>query len=187
MKRRWVRILATLAVLVIVALVLKYTVFRAEAVPVTVFRVARGVVEETVTNSKAGTVKARKRAKLSPEVGGRVADLSVREGDRVTKGQVLLRIADADYRARVSLRDRARVSAQAAQREACLTAELAERDYDRTKRLAEEKIVSPELLDQQESRRNVTAAACEKFPACRSGVSFFQTRRLLAPASVRKV
>ena len=39
MKRRWVRILATLALLAIVVLVLKLTVFRPEAVPVTVFRV----------------------------------------------------------------------------------------------------------------------------------------------------
>jgi HlyD family secretion protein len=161
MKRRLEHILAALALLAIVALVLKFTVFRTEAVPVTVFSVARGVVEETVTNSKAGTVKSRKRAKLSPEVGGRVAELNVREGDRVTQGQVLLRIADADYRARVSLQERARASARAAQREACLTAEQAERDHERYKRLAEDEIVSRELLDQQESRRNVTAAACE--------------------------
>jgi HlyD family secretion protein len=161
MKRTWVRILATLALLAIVALVLKYTVFRPAAVPVTVYRVATGVVEETVTNSKAGTVKSRRRAKLSPEVGGRVAELNVREGDRVTGGQVLLRIADADYRARVRLYERAAVSANAARREACLTAEQAERDHARYRRLAEDEIVSQELLDQQESRRDVTAAACE--------------------------
>jgi HlyD family secretion protein len=161
MKKRGVRILATLVVLAIVVVALRFTVFRTEAVPVTVFRVARGVVEETVTNSKAGTVKSRKRAKLSPEVGGRVAELNVREGDRVEQGQVLLRIADADYRARVGLQERARASAHAAQREACLTAEQAERDYERYKRLAEDEIVSRELLDQQESRRNVTAAGCE--------------------------
>ena len=33
--------------------------------------VERGRVELTVSNSRAGTVKARRRAKLSPEIGGR--------------------------------------------------------------------------------------------------------------------
>jgi HlyD family secretion protein len=161
MKRRWVRILAALAVLAVVALVLKLTVLRTEAVPVTIFRVARGVVEETVTNSKAGTVESRTRAKLSPEVGGRVAELNVREGDRVTQGQVLLRIADEDYRARLDLAQRSLAASGAAHREACLTAEQAARDYDRYRRLAEDEIVSVELLDQQESKRDVTAATCE--------------------------
>ena len=49
-----------------------------------------GTVEETVTNSKAGTIRTRKRAMLSPESGGRVATLAVREGDTVAEGEPLL-------------------------------------------------------------------------------------------------
>jgi HlyD family secretion protein len=149
------------AVLVAVVVVLRLTVFRPEPVPVTVFRVARGVVEQTVTNSKAGTVKTRSRAKLSPEVGGRVAELSVREGDLVRAGQVLLRIAADDYRARVELQRRSLAAAEATRREACLAADQAVRDHDRYRRLAEDEIVSQELLDQLESKRDVTAAGCE--------------------------
>jgi HlyD family secretion protein len=160
MRRRWLRILGTLVVLVAIGLAIKYAM-RTEEIPVTIFRVARGTVEETVTNSKAGTVETRKRAKLSPEVGGRVAELNAREGDRVTEGQVLLRLADADFRARVNLQQRSLKSARAVTREACLTAEQAEREYRRYQRLADDDIVSEELVEQQESQRNVTAAACE--------------------------
>jgi HlyD family secretion protein len=160
MRRRWLRILGTLVVLVAIGLAIKYAM-RTEEIPVTIFRVARGTVEETVTNSKAGTVETRKRAKLSPEVGGRVAELNAREGDRVTEGQVLLRLADADFRARVNLQQRSLNSARAVTREACLTAEQAEREYRRYQRLADDDIVSEELVEQQESQRNVTAAACE--------------------------
>src|SRR5712691_13085814 len=71
-----------------------YKVVRPDPVPVTVYRLARGTVEETVTNSKAGTVKARRRSKISPEIGGRVAFIGARAGDHVKKGQVLLRIND---------------------------------------------------------------------------------------------
>jgi HlyD family secretion protein len=90
-----------------------------------------------------------------------VAELPVVEGDRVKKGQLLLRIADADYRARVSLQERALDAATASQREACLKAEQAEKDYQRYLRLAEEEIVSEEILDQLANQRDVGTAACD--------------------------
>jgi HlyD family secretion protein len=157
----WLRIGIAIVALAVLGLVLKFTVLQPDVVPVTVFRVARGIVEETVTNSKAGTVETRKRAKLSPEIGGRVAELNVREGDRVEAGTVLLRIADADYRAQIHVRERGVETARATRREACLTAEQAERDYIRYQRLEKDEIVSQELLDRLDSTRNVTAAACE--------------------------
>lgn len=155
---RW---LVGLAALLLVALALRYTAFRPVEIPVTVFRVARGTVEETVTNSKAGTVESRRRALLSPEIAGRIEELQVREGDRVEGGQALLRLADEDYRAQVTLKARAMDSAGAAKREACLTAEQAEREYRRSLRLAQEQIISQELIDRSRSQRDVTAAACE--------------------------
>jgi HlyD family secretion protein len=74
----------------------RLTIFRPQLVPVTVFRAARGKVEETVTNSKAGTIKSRLRSTLSPEVGGRVEELRARKGEPVHRGDVLMRIAATD-------------------------------------------------------------------------------------------
>jgi HlyD family secretion protein len=159
MGRRWLRYGIPLLVLVLGAIALR-PLFRADPVPVTVFRVARGPVEETVTNSKAGTVKTRKRALLSPEIGGRVAELPVREGDRVEPDQVLMRLADEEYEAQVLLRQRSLAAARAAREEACLAALQAERDHARYLRLADDEIVSRELLDQLESQRDVAGAAC---------------------------
>ena len=140
---------------------LRYTVFRPDPVPVTVFVVSRGRVEETVTNSKAGTVRTRHRAKLSPEIGGRVAEVRVRKGDRVRAGDVLLRIDDAEYRARVELAERALQAAREGEKEACLSADLAARDHDRTADLARDRLVSDQGLDQATSRRDVARASCE--------------------------
>ena len=103
MRGKWLRRILILVALVAIVIALRLTVFRTQPVPVTVFRVAEGRVEDVVTNSKAGTVKTRRRAALSTEIGGLVAELPVREGDRVERGQVLLRLADADYRARAKL------------------------------------------------------------------------------------
>ena len=74
------RRLVVLAVIVAALLVLKSTLFAPSPVPVRVAAVTRGSVEQAVTNSRAGTIKARHRAQLSPEVGGRVAFLPHREG-----------------------------------------------------------------------------------------------------------
>ena len=42
----------------------------------------------------SGTLTAKRRARLSPEVAGRVAKLDVDAGDRVTAGQILLQLDD---------------------------------------------------------------------------------------------
>ncbi|MEE9218040.1 MAG: efflux RND transporter periplasmic adaptor subunit [Acidobacteriota bacterium] len=132
-----------------------------DPVLVTVEPVARGRVERTVINSKAGTVMARLRANLSPEIGGRVAFIGFREGQRVSRGDVLLRLEDQDLRASVKLAEREHEATRASEEQVCLSAELAERDLERNRELSREKIVSEEMLDQLENRRDTARAACQ--------------------------
>jgi HlyD family secretion protein len=159
--------------------VLRWTVFRPARVPVTVFRAAAGRVEESVTNSKAGTVKSRRRAELSTEVGGRVRELPQRKGARVRQGDVLMRIADGDYRAQVDLQQSALEAAVSARVEACRTAEQLDRELARNQALSREKLVSVDSLDQLQSRRDASAAACE---AARARIG--QAQAALAAARV---
>jgi HlyD family secretion protein len=147
--------------IVAVVLGLKFVVFRPGAAPITVFRVAQGRVEETVTNSKAGTVKSRRRATISPEIGGRVETLEVRKGARVRRGDVLMRIASADTRAQLSLQERSLDVALASERESCQTAVQLERDLGRSKQLHSDKILSLGLLEQSETQWRVAVATCE--------------------------
>ena len=65
--------------------------------------VDRGAVEETVTNTRAGTVKVRRRANLSPQVGGLVVRIPHLEGDEVAEGDVLLVMDDRAQRAEFDL------------------------------------------------------------------------------------
>ncbi len=161
MRSRWVRRLVLLGLLAALVGVARLTLFAPAVVPVTVFIVERGRVEQTVTNSKAGTVESRRRASLSPEIGGRVEMVAVRKGDRVRAGQVLLRLSDAEPRAQLLLHERARDAAVAAEREACEAVELAVREAERARRLLEEGIGSQQLVDQLESARVARIAACE--------------------------
>ena len=49
-------------------------------------------VEQSVSNTRAGTIDACRRSKMSPAMGGQIAVLAVEEGDMVEKGQVLLEL-----------------------------------------------------------------------------------------------
>jgi HlyD family secretion protein len=169
--RKWLIRIAVLVALVAAFFVLKATVLAPDPVPVLVVPVDVGEVEETVTNSRAGTVTARRRAKLSPEIGGQVVELPYREGDRVTAGSVVLRIEDSAQKARLDLALRDHQAAVAERERTCLTADRAAREYDRMARLAQESIVSTDLLDQAESSRDAGRAACRAAEATEERVA----------------
>jgi HlyD family secretion protein len=154
------------AALVVAAVALRYTVFEADPIEVRVAEVVRGRVEQTVSNSRAGTVKARRRAKLSPQEGGRVIALPKRKGDRVTSGDILLELDPSVQRARLDLARRELESAAAERRRACVAARRGQRELERNRKLAEQGIVSDDLLDRFESGALGSEAACD---AARAG------------------
>src|SRR6185295_15448300 len=123
--RRWSIRLAVLAAVIVAVFALRATVFKPKPIEVTVAVVGRGQVEASVTNSRAGTVKARRRAQISPEVGGRVVAVPFREGDRFKAGDVLLRLDPGVYDARGSLSRRELQAAEASRQQSCLGAERA--------------------------------------------------------------
>jgi HlyD family secretion protein len=158
-RRFWIRLSGVVAV-VALAVILRYTAFAPDPLEVRVVAAEKGTVEETVTNSRAGTVKARRRAKLAPETGGRVVALPRRRGARVRRGELLLRIDDSLQRAQLEVARGDRATALAQRDQACLAAERAERERERVARLAEQGIVSTDILDHTASQAKGADAAC---------------------------
>jgi HlyD family secretion protein len=154
--RRVVILLAAIAVIVL----LRVTVFRPKPVPVTVFRVDRGRVEDTVVNTRAGTVESRSRSRMSPGTAGLVAEIPVKKGTVVKRGEVLLRIEDSEYRAQVNLAARSLDAAKASEEEACTSAAQAERELRRVQGLAEKDLVSEQELEKATTSAEVARAAC---------------------------
>lgn len=133
---------------------------RPQPVAVVVAQVQTGLVEATVANTRAGTVKACRRARLAPPQGGQVAELLVRKGDRVEAGQLLLRLWNDDLAAQVAL---ARSEAQAASAradEACLLADVARREAQRVTALHEQRLVSDDQRDRTATDARARAAGC---------------------------
>jgi HlyD family secretion protein len=133
---------------------------RPKPLAVVVAQVGRGPVAATVANTRAGTVDACNRARLAPPLGGQIARLPVKEGDTVSKGEVLLELWNEDLRAQLALQQRDRVAAQARVREACVTAEVAAQEARRATRLREQKLVSEEQAERAVGDADARGAAC---------------------------
>jgi HlyD family secretion protein len=160
--KTWLIRLAVLAVIVLAIVLLRLTLFAPDPVAVRVASVEVGVVESTITNSKAGTVRARRRAGLSTGAAGIVVSLDVERGDRITAGQVLLKLDDRSQRSELDRAERQHAWAQEKNGRACLAAERARREWERNKELGEtEGIVSVDRLDALESAYDLATADCQ--------------------------
>ncbi len=127
--------------------------------------IERGTVESTVVNTRAGTIKACRRAKLAPVAGGQIVKLWVKEGDRVKAGQALLELWNRDLAAQRDLTARQLSTSEARQREACVIADNARRDAERTQQLADKGFVSPQSGETARAEARARQANCDALAA----------------------
>ena len=109
---------------------------KALTVKVAVENAEKRVLVETITAN--GKIQPEKEVKISPDVSGEIVTLTIKEGDHVEKGQLLLRIKPDTY---LSQKDRSMAAissarARLAQSEAQFT--QAELSFIRSKQLYEE-------------------------------------------------
>ena len=110
---------------------------RPELVRVQLAKVERGTVEATVSNTRAGTVKACRRAKLAPPTGGQIAHLLVKKGERVKADQILLELWNDDLQAQARLAEQQLKTANTRVEEVCTVADLSSKEAERAKQLRE--------------------------------------------------
>lgn len=127
--------------------------------------IEHGTVEATVVNTRAGTVKACRRARLAPAAGGQIVKLWVKEGDRVKAGQPLLELWNRDLAAQRELATRQLATSEARRREACILADNARRDAERTEQLAERGFVSPQRGENARAEARARQASCDALAA----------------------
>ena len=132
-----------------------------DALEVRVAEVTRGEIRKTVLNTRAGTVDACRRARMSPASAGQIASLPVEEGDAVSEGQVLLEIWNEDLKSEIELSERNRVAEKSRAAESCTRADLAAREAARLARLHEDNLVSEEDRDRAQAEAEARAASCK--------------------------
>ncbi|MDD4927826.1 MAG: efflux RND transporter periplasmic adaptor subunit [Gallionella sp.] len=159
-KRNVWRILPWLAASALLALAAWYFT-RPAPLSVQLVKVGRGIVEATVSNTRAGTVKACHRAKLSAPSGGQIARLLVKKGERVKAHQVLLELWNNDLQAQSQLAQEQLTTSRTQAGSACIQAELAEKEARRARQLQARGFISNEALDKTSSAARVAQAGCD--------------------------
>lgn len=129
-------------------------------IPVVLQKVEAGNVEAAVSNTRAGTVNACRRAKMSPSAGGQIAKLSVKKGERVRKGQVLLELWDNDLHAQEELAQEQLKVSQSRVQEVCTLADAAQRDAVRSQELRDKGFISAQQLDRALTDASARQSAC---------------------------
>jgi HlyD family secretion protein len=159
-KRRYIRWIVPVLVITAIAVIGWYFT-RRKPVEVVVKPVGRGIVEQTVANTRAGTVNACRRAKLSPSVGGQIAKLCIREGDMVKEGDLLLEIWNQDLVAEVQLAQSEAEAERARAKAACLKADVSQREANRLVKLLDKGAASEEQTDKAVTDAKALKADCK--------------------------
>jgi HlyD family secretion protein len=156
MTRKKVLILAAIAVGIVAIVVANIRLSYEPAVEVEAEELKQSEIIEEV--SGPGVIYAESSVKISSSVMGRITRLAVKEGDTVTRGDLLIEIDASQYRARLH-------QAEAGHRAALARYELADTkyrdalsEYDRKVRLRERNLVSERDLELAKSTVDVSRA-----------------------------
>lgn len=157
---------------------------KAATVKVAVENAEMRTIVETITAN--GKIQPEKEVKITPDVSGEIVELTVREGDHVEKGQLLLRIKPDIY---ISQKDRSMAAissarARLAQAEAqYIQAELS---YKRTKQLYDEQTISKSEFEQSEASYSVAKAEVDaaKYSVISAEASLKEANETLIKTSI---
>jgi len=157
---------------------------KAATVKVAVENAEKRTIIETITAN--GKIQPEKEVKITPDVSGEIVELTVKEGDHVEKGQLLLRIKPDIY---ISQKDRSMAAissarARLAQAEAqFLQSELS---YKRTKQLYDEQTISKSEYEQAEASYSVAKAEVDaaKYSVISAEASLKEANETLVKTSV---
>lgn len=147
--------------LLITVVLLYFYKTRPRPVEVQVAEVVAGNIEETIANTRAGTVKACRRARLAPAIGGQIDSLPVKEGQPVKQGDVLLALWSDDLQAQLKLANSEADAAKDHAESICVQARNARRAADRKQVLRKTRVVSEEDLERSLAQAESQAADCQ--------------------------
>ncbi len=157
---------------------------KALTVKVAVENAEKRLIVETITAN--GKIQPEKEVKISPDVAGEIVELTIKEGDHVEKGQLLLRIRPDIY---ISQRDRSLAAissarARLAQAEAQYT--QAELSFNRNKQLYNEQTISKSDFEQAQATYTVAKSEVDaaKYSVISSEASLKEANENLTKTSI---
>lgn len=120
-----------------------------------------GTVEATVSNTRAGTVTACQRAKMSLPIGGQITKIAVTEGQLVQQGQLLLSLWNKDRKAKLNETQALLIASKLEKSRACIVAKNAAKETRRQGALLRDKLTSQDNFDSTQAHSDATKAVCD--------------------------
>jgi RND family efflux transporter MFP subunit len=106
----------------------------------------------------SGYVTARRQATVSAKITGKVTEVLIEEGQRVTEGAVLARLDDTEARAQLTLARAQLAAARSQEGEIRALLAQAERDYARQQELHARQLIAAQALDAALAQRDTLRA-----------------------------
>jgi len=128
--------------------------------PVLMAEVSAGDFQDTI--SATGQLVPRRQVQIMSDVMGKIVELPVREGDLVTKGQLLVRIDDRDLKSEVRRQEAAVRMAEIQVQNQTLALEKAEREFQRKKKLYDNQLISIEEFEAAGTARDTAALTLQQ-------------------------
>lgn len=100
----------------------------------------------------SGTIEAGEAFAVAPNISGRITRIHVDIGDRVERGELLVELDDEEALQAVAQAEAALAVARAERNQSISDAELAEREFERTRTLAGRDLASQSELDAAQAR-----------------------------------
>lgn len=160
MRKSSIKIISVIVIAIVAGFIISYAT-QPDPVVVSVASVSIGPVEKTVTNTRAGTVKACRRARLASTIGGQIAYMPVKEGQKVATNEILVELWNKDIKAELALAQNELGVAKASAREACIRHETAQHESNRVTKLFKQKLASEELAEKAQGNAKAAKAACD--------------------------
>src|SRR4030066_1477840 len=137
-----------IGIIVVIIALIAFLFYRRNIIEVKVVAVKKGQIERTITGVSSGTVEPLRRVKLQPLLTLKVKEVNFREGDRVRKGDVIVKLDDAESIIKLDLRKAALRSAEFRLHEIEERQRLARQNYERSKPLFEQVLMSDSRFDE---------------------------------------
>lgn len=135
--------------------------YKRNVIEVKVVEVKKGAIEKTITGVSSGTVEPLRRVRLQALLPLRIQEVNFKEGNRVKKGDVIIKLDDSEIKIKLDLQRAALTGAELRLNEVEERHRLASQNYERLKKLFAEGVIPDSVFDEAKSQFTTTGKGYE--------------------------
>jgi HlyD family secretion protein len=183
-KRNKIVMWAVIVIVVLGAAAMFLTSGKEEAITVQTEKVSTRTITEVV--QATGKIQPEVQVKVSSEVSGEIVDLPFKEGDRVTKGQLVAKIKPTTFEAQYEAAEAALSATKARAEQQRATLIQSKQEFTRAEQLLQQKLLSQQDFEAAKARYDIAQASfnSSKFEIASSESQLRQYRESLSKTSV---